>query len=375
MKPVYAVLARVRWVGGRLIMRSCHALFGVRRDRVFFSSFGGRGFTDSPARICERLHALRPQAELVWQLNDPGAAPDYVRAVRPHTLAALRTISTSRCVVDNFNRPHYMLKFPDQRYVQTWHGDRGFKKMLFDMEDGKHYPDGEQMDLAVSGSDFGTGNFRSAFRYSGEVMQQGIPRNDALLSPDPAAIRDIRARLDIPEGCRVLLYAPTFRDGRRGKAQPAGMDIGRVLDRLERSTGAPWRCLTRAHSQNLAVAGATDPRARDVTDWPETTELLLAADMLITDYSSIAGDYVLLDRPVVLYEPDYDEFVASNRHMYFDLRSCPYPRAESEAALLALLDDIQALVPHCAEVRAFYGVTEGGRSAEAVARWISGQLG
>ena len=371
VKPLYRALMRVRWVGGRCVMRLCHGLFGVKGNRVFFSSFKGRGYTDSPARICEALHALRPDAELVWQLKDSAQAPDYVRVVRPRSLSALKAISTARCLVDNFNRQHYMLKFPDQKYVQTWHGDRGFKKMLFDLEDGQRFPDGAQMDLAVSGSDFGTKNYRSAFHYQGPVLQTGMPRNDALLDPDPAAIEGIRKRLGIGTGERVLLYAPTFRNERKGGDQPAGFDITRALDALEAATGARWRCLTRAHSQNLRVDGQREPRITDVTDWPETAELLLCADMLISDYSSTAGDYVLLDRPVILYQPDLDDFVGTNRQMYFDLRSCPYPRAESEEQLMELLGDIDRLVPSCADVRAFYGVTETGHSAVDVAKWIA----
>ena len=61
--------------------------------------------------------------------------------------------------------------------------------------------------------------------------------------------------------------------------------------------------------------------------------------------------------------------------MYFDIRTCPYVRAESEEALMRLLDDIDALVPSCAEVRKFYGVMETGRSSEAVAKWIADRLG
>lgn len=374
IKPLYRLLMKARWVGGRCVMRLCHALFGVRGNRVFFSSFIGRGYTDSPARICEALHALRPDAELVWQLKNPAEAPDYVRVVRPRSLSALWAISTARCLVDNFNRQHYMLKFADQKYVQTWHGDRGFKKMLFDMDPTQRFPDGAQMDLAVSGSDFGTKNYRSAFRYSGQVLQTGMPRNDALLHPDAGTMAAVKKRLGIGAGEKVLLYAPTFRDERRGGNQPAGFDLSAALDALEAATGAPWRCLTRAHSLNLRVDGAGEPRIMDVTNWPETAELLLCADLLITDYSSAAGDYVLLDRPVILYQPDLDDFVSTNRQMYFDLRACPYPRAESEAELMAMLGDIDRLVPKCVEVRAFYGVTETGHSARDVAEWISGIL-
>ena len=119
IRPLRRVLVKARWVGGRCFMRLCHGVVGVKQNRVFFSSFKGRSYSDSPARICEALHALRPDAELVWQLKHPEDAPDYVRVVRPRTPAALLAICTARCLVDNFNRPHYMLKFPDQLYVQT----------------------------------------------------------------------------------------------------------------------------------------------------------------------------------------------------------------------------------------------------------------
>ena len=374
LRPLRRALVKARWVGGRCFMGLCHGALGVKPNRIYFSSFKGRGYTDSPARICEALHALRPDLELVWQMKRREDAPGYVRVVRPRTPAALWAISTARCLVDNMNRQQYMVKFPDQLYVQTWHGDRGFKKMLFDMDDGQTFPDGKQIDLAVSGSDFGTKNYRTAFRYPGEVMQLGIPRNDALVAPDPKKIADVRRRLGLPEGVKVLLYVPTFRAELAGHGPPAGFDIGRALDRLRESTGSEWLCLTRAHSQNLRVSGAQDQRVRDVTDWPETNELLLCADMLISDYSSTAGDYVLLDRPVLLYQGDYDRFVGGEREMYFDLRSCPYVRAESEEELYRLLGDIDALIPSCAEVRRFYGVTETGHSTQAVAAWILEKL-
>lgn len=366
----YPLLRFGRKVAGQTWMRLCHAVCGVAPKRVFFSSFKGKAYSDSPRFISEALHALRPDLEIVWQLSNPEGAPDYVRTVPPHSMQALKEMSTARCIVDNFNRPHHLLKFPGQLYVQTWHGDRGFKKMLYDMEDGLKYPDYLQMDLGVSGSDFGTKNYRTAFRYTGEVMQLGMPRNDALVHPDPAEIARLRAKLSIPEDVKVMLYAPTFRDSTSNKAQKAGFDLAKAVACLESATGAKWLCLTRAHDQNKNIeTDATD--IRDMTAYPEMSDLLLIADMLITDYSSSAGDYVLLDRPVVLYQPDLDAFMVSDRNMYFDMRTCPYARAESESDLFALLSDPNALASSCAAVRAFYGVTETGRSAEAVAKWIA----
>ena len=153
----------------------------------------------------------------------------------------------------------------------------------------------------------------------------------------------------------MLLYAPTFRDATVGGEQKADFDIRRALDALEGSTGRKWRCLVRAHDLNRGIlcgAGATD-----VSAYPEMSDLLLISDLLITDYSSSAGDYVLLDRPVILYQPDLDAFMKSDREMYFDIRSCPYVRAESEAALMRLLGDFESIPADGSAVRAFYGVS------------------
>ena len=372
--PVYRALSLARRVGGRAWMRAQHRLRVVQPTAVLFTSFKGRSYSDSPRFISEALHALRPDIEILWQLSDSAAAPDYVRTVKPHSLAALTAFATARCFVDNFNRPIYMLKFSDQLYVQTWHGDRGFKKMLFDMNDGLNYPDGAQMDLAVSGSRFGTEVFRTAFRYSGAVLQTGMPRNDALARRDLSRADAARRALNLPEGARVMLYAPTFRDATAGAALQAGFDLPRALETLERATGQPWLCLTRAHDKNRRIDAACASNVRDVTDYPEMSDLLLLADLLITDYSSSAGDFALLDRPVILYQPDLDDFTASDRHMYFNLRDCPYLRAESEPALIAMLADFNRLPQTAPAVLTFYGATESGRSAQNVAQWISDRI-
>lgn len=364
--PVYRALSLARRVGGRAWMRTQYRLRGVRKKTVLFTSFKGRAYSDSPRYISEALHALRPDVDIVWQLADSSAAPDYVRTVKPRSLAALTELATARCFVDNFNRPIYLEKYPGQLYVQTWHGDRGFKKVLYDMDDGLAYPDGAQMDLAVSGSAFGTQVFRTAFRYGGEVLQAGMPRNDMLVNGDPALAAEVRRRLGV-EGRKVMLYAPTFRDATAGKAQAAGFDLSAALDAL----GGDWVCLARAHDLNRGIDSAADGRVIDATGYPEMSELLLAADLLVTDYSSSAGDFALTGRPVILYQPDLDAFMQEDRGMYFDIRKSPYIRAESEAELLAMLGDLGALPGADSEILAFYGATETGASATEVAAWIA----
>ena len=375
IEPVYRMLVPVRAAAGRLWMRAAHRLRGVKPGTVFFSSFHGRTYSDSPRAICEALHALRPDLDIVWQLSEPPEdLPGWIRVVRPHTVRALSEISTARCIVDNFNRPVYMLKFGGQMYVQTWHGDRGFKKILLDLNDGVDYPDGRQMDLAVSGSDFGTRVFRSAFGYEGEVLEAGMPRNDLLLNPDPDRAARTRAALGVPDGARVLLYAPTFRDATAGRKQPAGFDLARALAALARGSGDAWVCLARAHDLNAGIGGAGIPGVTDVTAWPEMNRLLEIADVLVTDYSSSAGDFILTGRPVILYQPDRAAFIADERRMYFDLDACPHLKAEGEEELMDMLSRLDRLPDVSGKVAAFYGVKETGAAAQAAAQWISRRI-
>ena len=229
---------------GRGYMTACHALSGVKKDTVFFSSFVGRSYNDSPRYICEELLKLRPDTQIVWQLSANASGRDRlpagVQTVPPHSLKALKAIATARVIVDNFNRPVYMPKFADQYYVQTWHGDRAIKKVLFDMNDGVEYSDRKYMDLAISGSDSGTRLYRSAFRYEGEVLQCGIPRNDVLLHPDEALIARTREVC-----CCMRLRSGTATNPRRSLQISIWCAPGKRLNAPPARSGSCWRAVMR----------------------------------------------------------------------------------------------------------------------------------
>ena len=118
-----------------------------------------------------------------------------------------------------------MRVFPDQKYVQTWHGDRGFKCIGLDLWPDRRDLQRESgwLSLCVSGSDFGSRVYRSAFRYDGEIMQQGYPRNDILVHPPKGLAESVKRQLDIPPDVRVLLYAPTFRAASSGAKLSAAL--------------------------------------------------------------------------------------------------------------------------------------------------------
>ena len=375
IKWLYPALNALRRVGGRALMRWYHARGGIVRNTVLFSSYAGRGYSDNPRCVSEALHALRPDVRILWQFEGgraPADVPDYVEVIPAHTLRALRAYSTCHCFVDNLNRPQYMLKFPGQFYMQTWHGDRGFKRVLFDMGTNEPFPDGAQMDLAVSGSRFGSRVFRTSLRYKGEIQELGCPRNDLLIENPPDVAALTRAELGIAEDVRVLLYAPTFRDATQGAAQSATFSLEAARRMLEARDGTRWICLARGHEQNRGVASDA---ALDVSDYPDVRRLLLIADMLITDYSSIGGDFMLLNRPVIYYQPDRGDYDAE-RGLYFDPDASPLLVAHDPDELTAMLSRPIDAAANCRAVLAYFGAHETGRAsvaaAERIARWLEG---
>jgi CDP-glycerol glycerophosphotransferase len=172
----------------------------------------------------------------------------------------------------------------------------------------------------VSGSSFASPILRQAFGFEGEVLELGLPRNDVLAGPDrEARAAEVRALLGIPNGARVVLYAPTYRDhvvDRRGRYRmDQHLDVARVLEAL----GPDTYLLLRKHP---SVADAPDTggsdRVIDVSMWQGESELLAASDVLVTDYSSLAVDFANTGRPMIFFAYDLDSFRDEIRGFYID---------------------------------------------------------
>ena len=375
-KALFKVLNGIKHASGPLYsgwMRLCHRLYGVDGNKVFFSSYDGLLYNDNPRAVAEALHAIRPDAKILFRLSGKGAAspdiPDYVVKVPRKGLAMMREMATSKAIVTNAGMKIWMVKHADQYYVQAWHGDRAIKRIRLDLDPRNRYflAESERIDLGVSGSTAGTRLFRQALGAKGEILECGCPRNDLLLANPPQVAQRVRDALGIGAGVRVLMYAPTFRDSTSGSVQNASLSLERVRRTLEGATGERWLCITRGH---VDTRGIRSDAQMDVSDWPEAGELLLITDLLITDYSSIGGDFMLLGRPVVYYQPDTGDYNAE-RGMYFDPDRSPLLVAHSEEALLDLLSRPIDGPGNSRAVMEFFGVNETGRAAEAVARRIA----
>lgn len=366
------------------IVRLSRCMKGIDPNKVVFSCFLGRSYGDNPRCISERLHERCPQADIVWLLNErclervKSTLPDYVRPVLYKHKEALYELATARVWVDNFTKHNFMSKRQGRQfYIQTWHGDRAIKKICYDLNIPGDRRIEEKCDRVLTGSEFGEKMFRTAFRYKGEYIRAGSPRNDILVKNAPEDVRWVRRALGVPEGTKLLLYAPTYRENEAVVPKRAQMDLDRTLRCLEAKTGGPWLCMYRAHyhSKGIDLEEVRD-RIVDVTANEDMAELLLAADMVLTDYSSCAMDFILRDRPALFFIADWEEYV-STRGVYFDMRDAPFMTAADQDALEALIDGLteDGVRENCAAIRKWFGYYETGCATDAACDYIIERLG
>ena len=359
--------------------------FAFAPGKVVFSSFSGRSYSDNPRCISEMLHKMCPKAEIVWLIGKPdewrSKVPDYVRLVPRYSPKAAFELGSARVWVDNFTQLNYLRpKKGKQFYMQTWHGDRAFKKIGYDNDVQEkyrlEYRIEEECDVFLSGSDFGEKMFGTAFRYHGPFLKNGAPRNDILVRNDPAEIAAVKAKLGIDPAIKLLLYAPTYRETTTVIPKEAQMDLLRTLQHLEKTTGDKWMCLYRAHYLSTGIdLDSVQDRLIDMTRHDDMSELLLIADILLTDYSSSAMDYCVMDRPVLLFQSDIEDYLA-HREMYFDMKDTPFFVAMDQGELERLITDMTPgkAAENCRAIRDYFGICENGRATEEACKYIIDKL-
>ncbi len=324
----------------------------IRNNRVVFCSYYGRGYSDSPKAICEVLRRSGEDLDLIWLCKDEAAEkslPEGVRAVPYKGGKRLKALASARVWVDNC-RKYENLKRKGQFYLQTWHGF-ALKKLEKDAEAAltPDYlaackKDSAQCDLIVSGSGHMTRLYRSSFWYDGAVLNTGTPRNDIFYSEQPALHAKVCQSYGLPPERKLLLFAPTFRADHSTEAYR--IDAEAVRQAAAQNLGGDWTVLIRLHpnvgDQSKGLFAYDGSTLIDATAYPDMQELLCAADLLITDYSSSMFDFALTGKPIVQYAPDIEAYKA-DRDFYFPIDNLPFPLAKDAESLVKAVREVLPL--------------------------------
>ncbi|WP_229847339.1 CDP-glycerol glycerophosphotransferase family protein, partial [Kitasatospora griseola] len=231
-----------------------------------------------------------------------------------------------------------------------------------------------QWSLLLSPSPFATPELVASFGHRGEVLEGGYPRNDRLARPDPDEVAAVRRRLRVPPGRRVVLYAPTWRDDRRGAGDRFEVDLHLDLAAARAALGHDHVLLLRPHV-HCGGALPDDDFVRDVADYPDVQDLLLVADVLVTDYSSVMFDFAVTGRPMLFFTYDLEHYRDRLRGFTFDFeRHAPGPLltgSEQVVAALRDLDPARYRENYRAFRERFCPLDDGGAAARLVDRMLA----
>ena len=297
-------------------------------------------------------------------------------------LRSYRVASSRLVIVDDYFFPIYPVKKrPGVTIVQVWHACGAFKRFgraTLEAEWGadqiflKWVPIHSNYDLTLVSSASIAPIYAEAFGQSTETISAafGIPRTDVLL-PSPrrdAAERAVRERLGLRDGRTTILYAPTFRGADLKEAvAPELLDIAA----LHRALGSEYRLILRLHSfvkSAMRIPPEVGDFVVDASAEPDANEVLLAGDILVSDYSSIIFEYALLNRPMAFLAPDLAAY-ERERGFFFDYRTgVPGPVMEETEQLARW---IQAKQFDLQRVRAFAAASFDVMDGRATERFVS----
>ncbi|CAI3800243.1 CDP-glycerol glycerophosphotransferase family protein [Pseudarthrobacter sp. MM222] len=345
----------------------------LRSDCFYFESWFGKNFSDSPLALFNEAKRRLPDARFYIGVADLSVAlpADAIPVVRNST-ESWKALAESKYVITNCWAPDRYQRHPEQVLVQTWHGTP-LKLLGLDRPGARDKAgrvakierDANEWSLLVSQNPHSTEVFKRAYAYAGEILESGYPRNDALFDSSDLG-QQVRASLNIPSGKTVVLYAPTWREESAGS--PDLIQAGAMAQAL----GPDFVVLLRGHSVSLRRGHDVEADGViDVTSFNDPSGLMAAADVLVTDYSSIMFDFSVTGKPLVFFVPDWDFYTGAGRGVYFDLADkAPGPLCRTREDVIEVLRNLKESrsiyqEPYAAWVKEF-NPWDNPRSSEAV---------
>ena len=319
----------------------------VDRKKVYFRAFHGKKYGCSPKYLF--LHMLEEYGDLykyIWELEDDAREIPGAVCVRRLTFKSFIHMMTSKYIITNNDFMWWIPLRENQVMLETWHGGGAYKRvgsyekwsplMLLDQK-----WNARQITNYISSSKkFTEVQAPSKWVPEEKFINTGMPRNEVFFYSDKVAqLREkVFAHFGLPldSDIRVVLYAPTYRGltGYKEKGEDIKItpDYNRLLETLGQKYGSRWVLFFRSHYFDSRLTEQLPDSVIDATQYEDMQELLCAADVLLTDFSSSIWDFGLTKKPCFLYAPDLQPYIAG-RGFYTDPFTWPFPIAQNDDEL------------------------------------------
>ena len=291
----------------------------VKKNKIILSNFFAQGYGDNPKYITEELLRRNKNIKIIWLLNNTDVELDNrIEKVKYPSVRAIYEYSTSKIIVQNIRNFHLNKKRKNQIYIQTWHGGGAFKfvegdaynKLSSDYVKEAQY-DGLITDAIIAESQYATKMFKRAFwlNKKTEILEYGSPNYDVLIENknNEKKIKELKEKYNYINDYTVL-YAPTFRDNNSTEGYLTKFD--NIIKSFQKITNKNVKIIVRFHpnvnDKDININYNNQIIKSSVQD--DVKDLALICDSIISDYSSVMYDFLLLDKPVFRYVYDLEKY-------------------------------------------------------------------
>lgn len=327
---------------------ACSSALPIRK-RVVFATNRTEQLSDNFKFIYEEMQSQNLEYQSVFLLKKMGFGVIGRIKYLLHLLKATYYLATSEFfLIDDFYFPVYVVNLrKGTEVVQTWHACGAFKKFgysILDKEYGadnnyvKYIPIHKNYSHVLVSAQEVVPCYAEAFNMeASNIRPLGIPRTDLFFkeSLKEKSIQKVYQSFPELKGKKLVLYAPTFRGATQADMHmEIPFNLDQVLDTLEEGVilGLKMHPFVRELPDLSTYSNVVD-----LSTYPEINDLLLITDLLITDYSSIVFEYSLLERPMIFYAHDQEQYI-KERDFYYEYETfIPGPLVQTTDELIQVL--------------------------------------
>lgn len=361
----------------RCIVKVISLFVSIKTNRIFFVCYSGRQYSCNPKYICNYLNIYYKDCfEYIWEYSDtiPKVNNVIIKFVKRNSIKYFYYLLTSKVLISNTGFNSLIPKKKGQIKLETWHGGGAYKKLSSHERNSWYFQ--KRMNLLNSELDYHISScamFTEKFGQECKIKKEkflpiGMPRNDVFfnINNQKSNSNRVRSVYGVDSNCIIVLYAPTWRDD--GRTIHANIFNQSLSEAFRNKFGKKAIYLYRGHyhKNNCDTINVID-----VSDYPDMQELLCAADVLITDYSSCIWDFSFTYKPCFIYAADIQQY-EQDRSFYTPIRDWPFSLAQNNKELIKNIVSFnqKKYVEKIKQHHEALGSYEMGNACETVARLI-----
>lgn len=362
----------------RLIMRILY-LFPIKKHRVIFNSYRGSQYSCNPKYISEYLkNNYSDKVEIIWAFREPNKyyflKSQGIKVIKYASLQRFYYEATAEYSINNVGSFSWLPLRKHQHHINTWHGGGCYKRAsLGEKANDKIYLKTLLMTVKETSAYIASSQFfrdnviPNDFGFYGKTLDIGMPRNDILFKKNKTEIKtDVLNKLGIQSNCFIVLYAPTWRYNMYDSIELP--DFNMIKSEVKKHFRRTCEVLYRAHPN---LKSKFTGNFIDVSKYPDMQELLVASDMLISDYSSSIWDFSILLRPCLLFVPDLQEY-NEERGFVININEWGFPIARNNKDLQLMIRECnqQIVEKNMKEHQKKLGTFENGTASKKICSMI-----